>query len=266
MSYRSNLNAAFYSHDLKPLINPTVTTYIDEVIVNSYVDFMGWWGVQTNCDSPPGLTTGYSQYVVISDGGGQLYSEIDYFKANDFLLQYDEISVIDESQYRNENIPAGYSMKWVINTDPVTYNVLGFTLTLYDQNGLIVAVNYSPVTDLVGWQNAWFTPITTLSIELGSLGGYYSDYTSGAGRIFYTPSGGQTYDFVAATQTPAVNSGNPYYPFPAGLAANEDQHTAEQSNMIYSPPISQPGGGYMQRFNTSGIFGVRSNFVVTTVS
>ncbi len=275
-AYSSNLNVGFYSSDLKPLINPTIVVYIDQQIVNSYIDYQGWWDAQLNCWSPPGLTSGFTQYLPMSDGGGQLYTEFDYFKPNDGLIQYDEIEVIDISMYPGYNLPAGFKLAWTINTDPTTRNVLGMTLTLYDQNTNVVASNFGPVTNLVGWVPAWATPITGMTLEFGSLGGFYSNYTSAAGRIFYVPAGGQSYSVVNPTTTPGVNSGNPYYPFPAGLVANNAQHTAEQSNMQYSAsatsnisyslPVPQPDGSLIQLFNTTGIFGVKSNNATITVT
>ena len=268
------LNIAVYSHDLEPLINPRVVIEITEAMVDVVTGIgaanprpprlplaagetmPNWYGFQINCNSPPPTApaAGYEQFV--SEHEGFALQNITLITANSAIFA----DGFDSGPALPQPIPAGYKWDITINTDPVTRNVVSSSTIIYDPSGAVVTSVTMPVSRVTSYPSggpfdpAWAAPITSLSVQIVGTGETSATYTSGAGIITYVPGGGQTYDQTPPTQTPGVNNGNPYYPFPAGLPiANNTIHTSENSNQKYDA-ILEADGVYPQFFSWDGKF------------
>lgn len=258
-----SLNIALYSSDLKPLINPKIIIEITQDLVNTATGAGGtgtnWIGFQYNCNSPAGLFTGYQQFVFESYAG---FAEenITFIKGNSGIIADGWAS----SGSIPSPLPAGYRVEIDVQTDPSTGNTIGSVTTIYDQNGAMVGSQVTmSVTQITGigtefpvgtpWEAGWAAPITAQTMEIVGTGETTAKYTSGAGTIRYVPRGGQSYGVTAPGSLPVT--GNPYYPFPAGLSiASNIIHTSENSNMQYSQIVEQADGSYLQYFSWNGTY------------
>lgn len=249
------LNLALYSTDLQELINPTVVMTVTEPLISSSSDgSTDHWSLQFNCYTPSTYETGYEQFVI------EVYS---YFAAqlgwitpssNFYAWANGASSTVSLP------IPAGTVITIAVTTDPTTRNTTQARFTVTSPTGSTLADLLMPVTLLTGYpgggpfQTAWEAPLTAETLELVGTGGTSTTFTSGAGTFRYIPGGGQVLDNVAVASF--AGTGNPYYPFPAGLDIGGDDiiHTSERSNMQYSEIVAQSDGSYLQYFAWNGMF------------